>query len=163
MFYLSLIDYYKILSIFPCAIYYVLVGHLFYIQYYVYINPTLLIYFPLICFSFGTIYLFSMTVIYFCFAYKFICIIFLDFIYCCLLLRLSVMSNPLQPYGLQPARLLHPQDSPGKNTGVGCHFLLQGIFPTPGSNPGLLHRQTDSLPGKPISGSDRFIYLTSVC
>ena len=34
-------------------------------------------------------------------------------------------------------------DSPGKNTGVGCHFLLQGIFPTQGSNPGLPHcRQT---------------------
>ena len=30
-------------------------------------------------------------------------------------------------------------DSPGKNTGVGCHALLQGIFPTLGSNPGLLH------------------------
>ena len=30
-------------------------------------------------------------------------------------------------------------DSPGKNTGVGCHSLLQGIFPTQGSNPGLLH------------------------
>ena len=30
-------------------------------------------------------------------------------------------------------------DSPGKNTGVGCHALLQGIFPTQGSNPGLLH------------------------
>ena len=37
----------------------------------------------------------------------------------------------------------HPWDSPGKNTGVGCHFLLQGIFPTQGSNPGLPHcRQT---------------------
>ena len=36
-------------------------------------------------------------------------------------------------------RLLHSWDSPGKNTGVGCHFLLQGIFPTQGSNPGLLH------------------------
>ena len=35
------------------------------------------------------------------------------------------------------------QDSPGKNTEVGCHFLLQGIFLTQGSNPGLLHcRQT---------------------
>ena len=31
------------------------------------------------------------------------------------------------------------RDSPGKNTGVGCHALLQGIFPTQGSNPGLLH------------------------
>ena len=30
-------------------------------------------------------------------------------------------------------------DSPGKNTGVGCHALLQGIFPTQGSNPRLLH------------------------
>ena len=30
-------------------------------------------------------------------------------------------------------------DSPGENTGVGCHALLQGIFPTQGSNPGLLH------------------------
>ena len=36
-----------------------------------------------------------------------------------------------------------PWDSPGKNTGVGCHFLLQGIFPTQGLNLGLLHcRQT---------------------
>ena len=45
----------------------------------------------------------------------------------------------MQPCGLYPTRLLHPWDSPGKNTGVGCHFLLQGIFPTEGSNPGLLH------------------------
>ena len=38
---------------------------------------------------------------------------------------------------------LRPWDFPGKNTGVGYHFLLQGIFPTQGSNPGLLHcRQT---------------------
>ena len=35
------------------------------------------------------------------------------------------MSNSLWPQGLQPARLPHPQDSPGKDTGVGCHFLLQ--------------------------------------
>ena len=33
--------------------------------------------------------------------------------------------------------LLCPWDFPGKSTGVGCHFLLQGIFPTQGSNPGL--------------------------
>ena len=40
-------------------------------------------------------------------------------------------------------RLLCPWDFLGKSTGVGCHFLLQGIFPTQGSNPGLLHcRQT---------------------
>ena len=36
------------------------------------------------------------------------------------------------------ARLLHPGDSSGKNTWVGCHALLQGIFRTQGSNPGLL-------------------------
>ena len=38
-----------------------------------------------------------------------------------------------------PARLLCLWDFPGKNTGVGCHFLLQGIFLTQGLNPGLLH------------------------
>ena len=37
-------------------------------------------------------------------------------------------------------------DSPGKNIGVGCHALLQGIFPAQGSNPCILHRQADSLP-----------------
>ena len=36
----------------------------------------------------------------------------------------------LRPYGLKPTRLLCPWDSPGKNTGVGCPALLQGIFPT---------------------------------
>ena len=41
-----------------------------------------------------------------------------------------------------PGYSLH-RDSPGKNTGAGCHFLLQGIFPIQGSNPGLPHcRQT---------------------
>ena len=37
------------------------------------------------------------------------------------------MSNSSWPHGLQPTRLLHPWDSPGKNTGVGCHLLLQGM------------------------------------
>ena len=49
----------------------------------------------------------------------------------------SVMSNSLRPHGLYPARLPCPWDFPGKNTGMGYHFLLQGIFPTPGSNLGL--------------------------
>ena len=35
------------------------------------------------------------------------------------------MSDPVQPQRWQPTRLRHPWDSPGKNTGVGCHFLLQ--------------------------------------
>ena len=51
----------------------------------------------------------------------------------------SVVSDSLRPHGLWPAGLLCPWDSPGKNTGVGCHSLLQRIFPTQGSNPGLLH------------------------
>ena len=42
----------------------------------------------------------------------------------------SVVSNSLWPHGLQPARLLCPWDSPGKNTGAGSHSLLQGVFPT---------------------------------
>ena len=55
----------------------------------------------------------------------------------------SVVSDSLWPHGLQPTRLLSSWDSPGKSTGVGCHFLLQGIFPTQGSNLGLPHhRQT---------------------
>ena len=52
----------------------------------------------------------------------------------------------LRPQGLKLARLLCPWDFPGKNTGVGCPFLLQGIFPTQGLNPGLLHWQVGSLP-----------------
>ena len=52
----------------------------------------------------------------------------------------------LQPRGLWPTKFLCPWDFPGKNTGVGCHFLLQGIFLTQGLNPHLLHWQSDSLP-----------------
>ena len=52
----------------------------------------------------------------------------------------SVMSNSLWPHGLYPTRLFSPWNSPGKNTGVGCHTLSQGIFLTQeGSNLGLLH------------------------
>ena len=51
----------------------------------------------------------------------------------------SVMSNSLWPHGLRPTTLLHPWDFPGKNTRVGCHFLLQRIFPTQGSNLSLPH------------------------
>ena len=54
-----------------------------------------------------------------------------------------VGSNSLQSHGLQPTRLLCPWDSPGKNTGVGSHSLVQRVFPTQGLNLGLLHcRQT---------------------
>ena len=47
----------------------------------------------------------------------------------------SVVSNSSQLHGLQPTRLLCPWDFPSKSTGMGCHALLQGIFPTQGSNP----------------------------
>ena len=77
----------------------------------------------------------------------------------------SVMSDSLWPYGLYPARLLWPWDSPGKNTGVGCH-ALQRIFPIQGSNLPLLrllHRQANSLslapPGKPPLPYTHSIYL----
>ena len=49
------------------------------------------------------------------------------------------MPNSLGPHELQPTRLLCLWDFPGKDTGVGCHFLFQGIFPTQGSNLGLPH------------------------
>ena len=51
----------------------------------------------------------------------------------------SVVSDSLGSHGLQPTRLLCPWNSPGKNTGVGSHALLQGILPTQGSNLDLLH------------------------
>ena len=66
------------------------------------------------------------------------------------------MSYSLQPYEALQAPL--SIDSPGKNTGMGCHALLQGIFPIQGSNPWflcLLHWQGSlplALPGKPRLG-----------
>ena len=67
----------------------------------------------------------------------------------------GVLTDSLQPCGLEPAKLFCPWDSLGKNTEVGCHFLLQGIFLTQGLNPRLLrllHGQARSLPLVP-SGS----------
>ena len=70
----------------------------------------------------------------------------------------SVVPDSLWPQELQPTRLLCPWDSPGKNAEGGCRALLQGVFPTQGSNPFLfclLHWQVGSLPpappGKPPS------------
>ena len=58
---------------------------------------------------------------------------------CCCCLVAKSCPTLLQPHGLQPSKFLCPWDFPGKNTGVCCHFLLQGIFLTQGSNPHLLH------------------------
>ena len=56
----------------------------------------------------------------------------------------SVVSDSLGPHGLY-----NPWNSPGQNTGVGSLSLLQGIFPTQGSNPGSPILQVDSLPAEP--------------
>ena len=65
------------------------------------------------------------------------------------MLSSSVMFDPLRLHGLYPDRPLCPWDFPCKNPGVGCHFLLQGIFLVQGLNLCLLcllHWQVDSLP-----------------
>ena len=55
----------------------------------------------------------------------------------------SVVSNSLQPHGLQLARHLYPWDFPSKNTRMDCHFLLQGVFPTQRLNlPSLVYTHT---------------------
>ena len=62
---------------------------------------------------------------------------------------LQSCSTPWDPMDYTPTRLLRPRDSPGKNTGVGCHFFLQEIFLTQGLSPSLfclLHWQAGSLP-----------------
>ena len=48
-------------------------------------------------------------------------------LYCCCCYIASVVSNSVRPHRRQPTRLPCPWDSPGKNTGVGCHFLLQCV------------------------------------
>ena len=70
----------------------------------------------------------------------------------CAVRACSVVSDSLWPRGLQSAGLLGPWDFLGKNTGVSCHFFLQGIFPAQGSSPSLLrllYWQADSLPLEP--------------
>ena len=64
---------------------------------------------------------------------------------CCWVAKLC--PTLLRPHGLYPTRIHCPCDSPSKNTGLGCHFLLQGLLLTQGSNLhllGLLHWQADT-------------------
>ena len=79
----------------------------------------------------------------------------------------SPMPNSLQTHGLEPARLLCPWDSPGNNTGVGCHFLPQRFFPTQESNPGIELRslafQADSLLSEPLGKPMQQSYSMCVC
>ena len=77
---------------------------------------------------------------------------------CCHLVNKSCMTL-LCPFGLQCTSLLCPWDFPGENTGVGCHFLPQGILLTQGSNPHLLHWQKNSLPRSPEYSSTVSLFL----
>ena len=74
------------------------------------------------------------------------------------------MSDSLRHRGLLLTKLLCPEDSPGKNTGMDSHFLLQGILQTQGSNLcllRLLHWQAGSLllvpPGKSLETSQQHL------
>ena len=74
-----------------------------------------------------------------------------------LLLVASVVSNSVQPPRRQPTRLPLPWDSPGKNTGVGCHFLLQCMKVKSESEvaqscPTLSDPMDCSLPGSSVHG-----------
>ena len=64
------------------------------------------------------------------------------------------MSDSVRPHRWQPTRLLHPWDSPGKNTGVGCHFLLQcmKVKVKVKSCPTLSEPMDCSLPGSSVHG-----------
>ena len=72
----------------------------------------------------------------------------------------------LWPHGLQPVGLLCPLNFPGSNAAVWCHFLLQGIFPTQGSNPchlHFLHQEADSSPLAPPGKAHCFTYRYKNC
>ena len=67
------------------------------------------------------------------------------------------MSDSVRPHRRQPTRLRHPWDSPGKDTGVGCHFLLQCMKVKSESEvtqmcPTLSDRMDRSLPGSSVHG-----------
>ena len=72
--------------------------------------------------------------------YLFFVLFFTIELYCCVLYLVTQLCPTLcDPMDCSPPGSFVHGDSPGKNTGVGCHALLQGIFPTQGLNPGLLH------------------------
>ena len=76
---------------------------------------------------------------------------------CCCCCIASVVSDSVWPHRRQPTRLPHPWDSPGKNTGVGCHFLLQcmkvkGESEIAQSCPTLRDPMDCSLPGSSVHG-----------
>ena len=68
-----------------------------------------------------------------------LCLFFFCFLFPCFLCFLFPSFSLVMSDSLRPHRLYSPWNSTGQNTGVGSLFLLQGIFPTQGSNPSLLH------------------------
>ena len=67
------------------------------------------------------------------------------------------MSNCLWPHGVQPTRLLYPWDFPGKNTGMGCHFLISSSWG------GSFHsKDWTPSPASPALASGFFYYLSHV-
>ena len=82
--------------------------------------------------------------------------IFYIFMFCVCMLS---HDDSLQPHGLQLARLLCQWDSPGRSTGVGCHFFLQGIFPAQRWNPHLLHWQVDYFTSEPPGKAHLYVRI----
>ena len=107
-----------------------------------------------------------------CFIFPFDSCFFQLVCVCVCVCVLSLQSCPTlcDPMDYSPPGLSVQWDSPSKNTGVGCHALLQGIFPTQGSNPHilyLLHWKAGSLalgpPGKSSSNSQHTLQSISHC
>ena len=88
--------------------------------------------------------------------------------YCCCCCQVaSVVSDSVRPHRRQPTRLSHPWDSPGKNTGVDCHCLLQCMEVKSESDvaqlcPTLSDPMDCSLPGSSIHGFSRQEYWSGV-
>ena len=83
---------------------------------------------------------------------------------CCRCLVTKSCPTLCDPMDCSPPGFFCPRDFPGNNTGVGCHFLLQGIFLTQGSNLHLLHWQADSLPLSHLQFSSvQFSSVTQSC
>ena len=86
---------------------------------------------------------------------------------CCCCKVTSVLSDSVRPHRRQPARLPYPWDSPGNNTGVGCHFLLQCMkvkseSAVTQSCPTLSDPMDCSLPGSSIHGIFQAEYWSGV-
>ena len=75
----------------------------------------------------------------------------------------SVVSHSLRPSGLQPARLLYPRNSPGKNTGVGLPFPSPGDLPHPGIKLWSPALQADSLPTEPPGKLVHCVWSSRLC